>query len=163
MRPEILLFRALANNPSALLPISEIAEWIRSDQDLDPRLRELAILQVGLSTRDPYIFSHHVVIGMKCGVTEHAIDWMYGRSSTPPGDIDDVDETVVRSARDLCVTDEQQQADFTLLHDALGAAALIDLIAVIGFFTFVHTMIRALEIDVEPEYVDVLRRWPITR
>lgn len=117
---------------------------------------------MGLSLSDPYIFSHHVVIGMECGISENAIDWMYSQSIAAPGDIDDIDEAVVRSARDLCVSDVQQQEDFALLHEALGAVPLIDLITVISFYVFVHKVIRALEIDVEPEYADVLRRWPIT-
>ena len=40
---------------------------------LDPRLRELAILQVGYLAKSPYEYSHHVKIGREFGVSDDDI------------------------------------------------------------------------------------------
>ena len=50
-----------------------VARYIRHESRLDPRLRELAILQVGYLERSPYEYSHHVKIGREFGVTDDDI------------------------------------------------------------------------------------------
>ena len=49
------------------------AQFIRFGSKLDPRLRELAILQVGWLARSPYEWSHHVKLGHDFGVTDDDI------------------------------------------------------------------------------------------
>ena len=50
---------------------SAITSAIRAQ--LDARLRELAILQVGWIAQSPYEWSHHVKIGYEFGVTDEDI------------------------------------------------------------------------------------------
>ena len=51
------IFRALAHSPNALRAFHRLGGFIRFKSRLDPRLRELAILQVGYLTRAPYELS----------------------------------------------------------------------------------------------------------
>ena len=50
-----------------------VGGYIRHKSKLDPRLRELAILQVGWLEKSEYEFTHHVKIGKEFGVTDEDI------------------------------------------------------------------------------------------
>src|SRR5262245_32280621 len=65
----INLYRALAHSPDAARNFMNVGRYIRYHSRLDPRLREMAILQVGYVTRSPYEYSHHIKIGRDFGVT----------------------------------------------------------------------------------------------
>src|SRR6195256_4950338 len=69
----INLYRALVHSPDGLRTFSALGHFIRHTSRLNPRLRELAILQVGYLARSPYEWSHHVKIGRDFGVTDHDI------------------------------------------------------------------------------------------
>src|ERR1051325_7106600 len=64
----IALNRAMANSPNAARAMTGLAMYIRHKSKLDPRLREMAILQVGYLARSPYEYSHHIKIGRDFGV-----------------------------------------------------------------------------------------------
>jgi alkylhydroperoxidase family enzyme len=63
----IALHRALANSPGAARAVTGLASYIRHGSKLDPRLRELAILQVGYLAKSHYEWSHHFKIGREFG------------------------------------------------------------------------------------------------
>src|SRR5919206_4643911 len=69
----IALNRAMANSPNAAKAMTGLAMYIRHHSKLDPRLREMAILQVGYLARSPYEYSHHVEIGRHFGVSDDDI------------------------------------------------------------------------------------------
>src|SRR5260370_17152317 len=67
------VYRVLAHSPRAARSLNTLARFIRDGSRLDPRLRELAILQVGYLTRSAWEFSHHVRIGREVGLTDDEI------------------------------------------------------------------------------------------
>ena len=69
----INLYRALVHSPDGARTFSALGQFIRHTSRLDPRLREMAILQVGYLARSPYEYSHHVEIGRDFGVTDDDI------------------------------------------------------------------------------------------
>src|SRR4029078_7613783 len=82
----IALNRAMANSRNAAKAMPGLAMYIRRGSKLDPRLRELAILQVGYLARSAYEYSHDVKIGREAGVTDDGIraiaEETAGRSTT---------------------------------------------------------------------------------
>src|SRR5215468_2232143 len=67
------LHKLLVNSPDMALAFNGVGNFIRFKSKLDPRLRELAILQVGWLERSEYEFTHHVKIGKDCDVTDEDI------------------------------------------------------------------------------------------
>jgi alkylhydroperoxidase/carboxymuconolactone decarboxylase family protein YurZ len=65
----INLFRILAHSPGALRAWKDMGDWIREGTSIDPRLRELAILEVAVAAGNRYVFSHHSQIGRRFQVT----------------------------------------------------------------------------------------------
>ena len=67
------LHKLLVNSPDMARAFNGVGNFIRFKSKLDPRLRELAILQVGWLERSEYEFTHHVKIGKEFGVTDEDI------------------------------------------------------------------------------------------
>ena len=57
------LFRLLVHSPDGYRNFARLGGWIRSGSTLDPRLREMAILQVGYLTSAVYEWTHHIELG----------------------------------------------------------------------------------------------------
>jgi alkylhydroperoxidase family enzyme len=65
----INLNRALANSPGALEANRFIGRWARHRSAIDPRLRELAIVAVGVLTRNEYEYAHHLHFASEYGAS----------------------------------------------------------------------------------------------
>ena len=97
----ITLHKALVNSPEALRAFSALGQFIRHGSKLDPRLRELAILQVGWLARAPYEWSHHIKISRDFGVTDDDIHALISDTKGRPASLDALTRTVLpRRARD---------------------------------------------------------------
>lgn len=70
LKRDITLHRQLVHSPSGFRAFHTLSEYIRYGSKVDPRLRELAILQVGYLTRSPYEWSHHIKLGYDFGVSD---------------------------------------------------------------------------------------------
>ena len=71
------LHKLLVNSPDMARAFNGIGNFIRFKSKLDPRLRELAILQVGWLEKSEYEFTHHVKIGKEFGVTDEDIQGIF--------------------------------------------------------------------------------------
>ena len=157
----INLFRALVGSPGAARRLQGIGQYIRHQSRLDPRLREMAILQVGYMTRSRYEFSHHIKISREFGVSEADLRELIEESEGQPTTLDPPVRAALRAARemtrDLAVSDET----FAELRRHLDGECLIDLIVTIAYYNAVVRMLATLEIDVEDEYLPYLDEFPL--
>jgi len=159
----IALNRAMANSPNASRAMSTLAMYIRNGSKLDPRLRELAILQVGYLTRQPYEWSHHVKIGRDAGVSDDDIRAIGEETAGRSTKLDDLSRTVLRAAREITNDRAMSDATFAALEKALGREQVIDLTLAIAFYNAVVRLLGTLQIDVEPEYQRYLEEHPLPR
>lgn len=155
----INLLRALANNPDAMQAFSGIGMWIRHEAPLDPRLRELAILQVGYATGSGYEFSHHVEIGQNFGVTEADIEAMIAESKGEESALPALDRAVLRAARDLTIDVQLADETWQELEEGLGRERLLELILVISYYNHAVRVLSALQVDVEEEWAAPLAKY----
>jgi alkylhydroperoxidase family enzyme len=160
-RNPINLFRALANNPGVMKQWFDFGEWIRWEGKVDPRLRELAILQVGASAKSPYEFSHHVVIGRRFGVSDEDLEGLkLFASGTTPAHFSALDVAVLTAARDLTERGKVDDALWADLAAAFDTESLLELVVVIGFYAMVVRVLSAVELDVEPDFLPAVEYLP---
>ena len=148
----IALNRAMANSPNAAKAMTGLAMYIRHGSKLDPRLRELAILQVGYLARSPYEYSHHVKLGREAGVTDADIRAIGDETAGRPSKLDALSKAVLRAAREMTDGLAMSDASLAALEKALGREHVIDLTLAIAFYNAVVRLLGTLQIDVEPEY-----------
>ena len=159
----IALNRAMANHPEAARAMTGLAMYIRHKSKLDPRLRELAILQVGYLAKSAYEYSHHVKIGREFGVTDDDIRAIGEETAGRPTKLDPLSKAVLRGAREMTKDIGMSDATYAELERALGREKLIDLMLAISFYNGVVRLLGALQIDVEPEYQKYLEQHPLPR
>jgi alkylhydroperoxidase family enzyme len=157
----INLFRALANSPDALRTHAEFGEWIRHRCELDPRLRELAILQVGYLTASPYEWSHHIKIGHDFGVSDDDVTALVAATAGREHGLGEVETAVLAAAREITADTRMTDETWAVLLGHLGRARLVDLVIVISFYNAVIRILATLQIDVEPDYERYLEAFPL--
>jgi len=157
----INLYRALVHSPNAARAFQGLGLFIRHNSRLDPRLRELAILQVGYVTRSPYEWSHHIAIGRSFGVTDDDIRAMIAETEARPTKLEALAKAVLRAAREMTRDLAVSDATFAELSAGLDSERVLDLIMTISFYNGVVRVLASLAIDVEPEYVKYLEEFPL--
>ena len=116
LKRRISLFQALVNSPNAARAFGGLGQFIRFGSKLDPRLRELAILQVGWLARSPYEWSHHVKLGHDFGVSDDDIRALIDDTAGKPTQLDDMAKTVLRAAREMTQDGAMSDATFATLQ-----------------------------------------------
>jgi len=157
----IALHRALAHNPAAAKAMNGLAMYIRRGSTLNPRLRELAILQVGWLARSPYEWSHHVKIGRDFGVSDDDIRAIADETAGRPTHLDPLAKTVLRAAREMTTDLATSGETYAALESELGRVHLIDLMMAIAFYNSVVRVLGTLQLDVEPDYQQYLQQHPL--
>ena len=157
----INLFRALVNSPNAARAFSTLGGFIRHKSRLDPRLRELAILQVGWLSRSPYEWSHHVKIGFDFGVSKDDIRALIDDTDGKSTQLDEPSRLVLRGAREMTRDGAMAAETFSALQGQLGNECVVDLTVTIGFYNAVVRVLATLQIDVEPDYQTYLDQFPL--
>ncbi len=157
----INLRRALVNSPNCARAMQGVMEFIRFKSRLDPRLREMAILQIGYVTRSRYEYAHHLELAPKFGVSEADIraitDESEGRTTT----LDPLTKAVLRAARELTRDIALSDETFATLKQHLDNERLVDLFCAIANYNGIVRMLAALQIDVEPECLLYLEKFPL--
>jgi len=157
----INLHKVLANNPGAARAFSGLGQYIRHRTALDPRLREMVILQVGWLARSAYEWSHHVKIGHDFGVTDADIEALVADTRGEATALDPTTRLVLRAAREVHGGPGVSEATFAALRGAFSAAEIIDLVTTASFYCAVVRLLASLEVDVEEDYMPYLERHPL--
>lgn len=161
LKRNINLHRLLAHSPGAARAFATLGTYIRFGSTLDPRLRELAILQVGWQARSPYEWSHHIKIGYEFGVTDADIEGLIADSAGRPTDLDARTRLVLRAARECHAGPGIGEETFAALASHFDTAHVTDLVVTIAFYCAVVRVLASLAIDVEPDYMPYLERHPL--
>ncbi len=159
----INLYRALVHSPEAARAFQGLGLFIRHKSRLDPRLRELAILQVGYITRAPYEWSHHIEIGRHFGVSDDDIRAVIAETEGRATRLEPLAKAVLRAAREMTQALAVSDATFAELRASLDAERVLDLVMTISFYNGVVRLLASLAIDVEPEYLKYLEEFPLPK
>ena len=157
----INLLRVLTHSPNAARAFHGIGHFIRHVSRFDPRLRELAILQVGYLTRSPYEYSHHVKIGHDFGVSDDDIRAMIAETEGRASALEPLAKTVLKAAREMTTELAISDATFAALRASLDNERLTDLVLTIAFYCAVVRVLATLQIDVEDDYLPYLKQFPL--
>ena len=153
--------RALANSPKLGGLARSIANYFQEDSRLDPRLREMAIIQVGYLARSRYEYAHHVAVGLKVGVSEEDIHAIAEETAGRSSGLDPLAKAVLRAAREMTLELAISDSTFAELRPAFDDGQLVDLVYGIAIYNGVVRILASLQIDLEEGYESYLTRFPL--
>lgn len=160
-RAESNLARTLLNSPEAARRYNALAMYIRHGSRLDPRLRELAITQVGYVARSPYEYAHHVELALGVGITREDIRAMAAETAGRPTRLSELDRAVLAAAREMAGELAVRDATFAVLRRHLDDERLIELLVAIAMYCGVVRLLETLELEVEPRVQPLLAEFPL--
>lgn len=155
------LHKLLVNSPDMARAFSDIGSYIRFKSKLDPRLRELAILQVGWLEKSEYEFTHHVKIGKEFGVTDEDIQAMMAETEGKSSKLEPLARAILRGAREMVRELAMSEQTFAEIKQQLFNEQMVDLVLTIAFYCAVVRVLATLQIDVEDEYLPYLEQFPL--
>ena len=143
------LFRMVAHAETAYGPWLGYGGALLTQLELDPLLRELAILQVARRTGSRYEWVQHDPIARAVGATGAQIDAIQGGSDDDPAF--DADQSLVLRLTRTAVTEgaasEEQVAE---LAERLSPRQVVELLLVIGNYTATAMLIASTGLEPDP-------------
>ena len=158
---DIWLNRVMANSPGAARAFTDLGMYIRHRSRLDPRLRQMAIMQVGWLARSPYEWSHHVRIGKDFGCSDADIRAIAVESDGRVSTLEPLARLVLQGAREMFHGPGMAASTFATLREAMDDERLTDLVVTIAYYCGVVRLLASLEVDVEPDYQPFLDEYPL--
>ena len=155
------LHKLLVNSPDMARAFNGVGGFIRFKSKLDPRLRELAILQVGWLEKSEYEFTHHVKIGKEFGVTDEDIRGLIAETAGKPSKLEPLAKAILKGAREMARELAMSDATFAEIKQHLSNEHTVDLVLTIAFYCAVVRVLATMQIDNEPTYKEVLKQYPI--
>lgn len=147
-QPRINLFRMLANAPALIGPTLRLGEAILTKSELDPALRELAILHVARLTGTEYEWVQHQEIARLIGVDDDKIQAVSDGDLT--SDVFEQRELLTLRIVGHVLEDAAPPAELvTETEAAIGRAPLLELLIVIGYYAMLGGVMRAVRLDVD--------------
>jgi AhpD family alkylhydroperoxidase len=141
------LFRMLAHSPPTLTGFGTLGGALLQEGTLDPRLRELAIVRVGLLARADYEVEKHTVIARAMGLSDAEIAAL--QVDADPAPLDDVSRTVRALTDELFHGIRASDAALEAVRRHLDDRALVELVVTIGFYGLVCRVLETLGVDRE--------------
>jgi 4-carboxymuconolactone decarboxylase len=138
-------FQLLIRAPEICEPAAKLGEHLRWGTSLPDRLSELAIITTARFWRAQYEWYAHAPLAEKAGVPPAAIEAIR-RGETPS--FKQTDEALVyRICTELFRTQRLSDASFEEAR-ALGETGLIEVIAIIGYYTLIGNTLNVFQVQV---------------
>jgi alkylhydroperoxidase family enzyme len=155
------LHKLMVNSPDMARAFNGVGNFIRFKSRLDPRLRELAILQVGWMEKSEYEFTHHVKIGKEFGVTDADIEGLMAETAGKTSAIEPLTKAILKGAREMVRDLAMSDTTFAEIKKELSDEHMTDLVLIIAYYCGVVRVLATMKIDNEPYYKEVLQQYPI--
>jgi 4-carboxymuconolactone decarboxylase len=142
--------RAALYNPELADHWQALGAMLRYRTSLPPRLSELAILVTGRHCRAPFEWHAHRIEAENAGLEQTIIEAILARLLPP--DMSEDDAAIYHFAHELNRTDSVSDATYSVALERFGARAVVELTALVGYYTLVAMTLNAHEIEL-PEGV----------
>ena len=133
-------FNAMLVSPEVGTAMQELGAAIRYKSGLTGRAREIAILELSALRRSSFEWYAHERVGKQSGLTDAEIAALHDGAAAPTFD---ATESLVRElVRALVRERDLDDITFAVAEKALGERALMDMIALVGYYDLLALSLR---------------------
>jgi alkylhydroperoxidase family enzyme len=133
---------------------------ILSRQQLDGKLRELAILRVAMLSKARYEWIQHVPIAKAAGATDAQVAALE-RGDSVASCFDEREQLILRFTEELVRDVRVSEATFALAKQRLPPREIVELILAVGYYMMIARLLESTAVDLEADagtaIVDALR------
>ena len=141
------IHRAIANAPNLLRRFVELANELRNGTQLDPKLRELALLTVGRLTGADYEFVHHWNMALRLGIRREQLEQLAEFVSSV--EFNENERSVMRYAEEATTSVKVADSTFEELRRFLDNRRIMELIMNVAIYNAVARIIVPCGIELE--------------
>jgi alkylhydroperoxidase family enzyme len=141
------IFRTLANAPNLLRRFLGLGNELRNATQLDPKLRELALMTVGRLTNAEYEFVHHWNISLKVGVKREQLEHLAEFATSAL--FNDQERAVMRYASEATTNIKVSDGTFNALRGFLDNRRITELVMNVAFYNSVVRVLIPLGVELE--------------
>jgi 4-carboxymuconolactone decarboxylase len=153
--PPLNVFRMLAHGEGLLAAFVRFGNHLLFKTELDPVLREIAIIRVGVLCGAGYELVQHEAIGRRIGMSEPLLAAIHaGPDSIGHDDLDDLQQMVMRFTDDLIANVRAGDATFAPLLEQLSVREVQELVLTVGYYLAVCRFLETFDVDVEDHDVE---------
>lgn len=141
------IFRMLAGGEGLMPAFLKLGNYILFKSKLDPVLREIAIIRVGVLSKATYEVHQHERIGRDVGMSEALIKAMHTGPDDPA--LNEMQRLVMRYTDDVVKNVRAGDQTFKPLSERLSLQEMEELTITIGFYMMVSRFLETFDIDIE--------------
>ena len=141
-------FPAWLRSPELAARAQQLGAFCRYETSLPPRLSELAILVTAVHWQAQVEWASHARIGAEAGLSAQLIEAIKNRQ-TPDFTAED-EALTYRLAHTLLTTRRLPDALYDSALALLGERTLVELVAIVGYYSLVALTLNAFEVPLPP-------------
>lgn len=145
--PHLNIFRMLGHSGDLLEGFSRFGGHLLNFTTLDPILREIAIVRVGVLSKASYEVHQHEAISRRLGMSDALIAAIHEGPGAAA--LTDLQRQVMAFTDDVVANVRASDATFDPLLETLGEKALQELTITIGFYMLVSRFLETFDVDIE--------------
>ena len=147
--PALNVFRTMAHADTAFRPWLRWAGTLLGELELDPVLRELAILHVArLTPHADYEWVQHVPIALAVGVTQEQIDALE-HGDPQAASFTELQYAVLRFTREVVRDARASDEAFDTVRAALTPREIVELLMVIGQYMMLARVMATVDMELD--------------
>jgi 4-carboxymuconolactone decarboxylase len=148
LKPMLNIYRMLANSEQGAKGFLRMGNALLYRCELDPVLRELAIIRVGRLSRAAYEVFQHERIGRDVGVTEEKIAALRDATIEAPA-FTDSEKAVLRYTDDVVRNVKASDKTLKAVQAIMTPGALVELTLTIGYYMMVSRFLETMGVEGE--------------
>jgi 4-carboxymuconolactone decarboxylase len=134
-------FQVLLQTPAIAQRVAELGAVIRFDSQMSDADRELVILATASAHGCSFEWDQHLPIALAAGVRGEAVDAL----GSGKGEFDRREAILVEFVLQLCQASEVSDDAFAPAHELLGTEGVVELAAIVGYYTMLGYVMSACE------------------
>jgi len=145
--PALNIFRMLGHSGDMLDAFIKFGNQILYRTEVDPILREIAIVRVGVLKKGKYEVFQHERISRQLGMAEDKIKAIHTGPDAPA--FNELERLVMRFTDDIVANTRASDATFNAISEKLPVKQVQELVLTIGYYTAVCYFLETYDVDIE--------------